>query len=95
MVSVLILLMVGTNISAAYKSSSLWQENWCGWQAHSSHGKNQHFHRLCAHPSYGRRTGAVSGLILLVVGTNISARYVLILLMTGELALLGGSSFSQ
>jgi hypothetical protein len=87
----LILLMVGTNITAAYKSSSLWQEKWCGWRAHSSH--DLHFHRLCAHPSYGRRTGAVSKLILLMEGTNLSAGFVLILLMAGELAQLPGSSF--
>jgi hypothetical protein len=43
-------------------------------QAHPSHGRNQHFHRVCAHPSYVRRTGAVSGLILLMVGTNLFRR---------------------
>jgi anoctamin-7 len=41
-----------------------------------------------------RRIAAGSGLILLMVGTNISAGYVLILLIAGILARLAGSSFA-
>jgi hypothetical protein len=49
---------------------------------------------LCDHPSYGRRTDLVSVLILLMVGTNLSAGYVIILLMAGELVWFVGSSFT-
>jgi hypothetical protein len=52
------------------------------------------FLRLCAHPSYGRRTGSFTGLIILMEGTNLSAGYGLILLMAGGLPPAANSSFS-
>jgi anoctamin-7 len=41
-----------------------------------------------------RRIAAGSGLILLMVGTNISTGYMIILFIAGDLVRLAGSSFS-